>query len=128
MRKNDKMLDLEEIKRLCGGRTPGPWFIKYIATALRIMRKSGPDASDLEGYDDVQNCPRDEDAFFIAYMGTHADTLIAELTAARMVVDAAELFLDEFLSKKTCAPGALQRALNEYRSAEPQSPDAGREG
>ncbi len=61
--------------------TEGPWFVNYIANALRSMRKVGQDAADLDGYAPDLNCPRDDDAVFIAFARTSLPKLAQHVLA-----------------------------------------------
>ncbi len=81
------MTDLELARRLSAGRTKGPWRT-YDIYPKDYGEVFGPAPTTLG---DRITLGSSADAAFIAYFGTHADSLLDELEALRRIAEEAEI-------------------------------------
>ncbi len=96
------MIDLEECKRLCTGKTPGPWAwdsnnVLCCSTSFELV--IGQPANDA----------------FIAYFGTHADSLLDELEALRTLAENCETYF-QVEQCRDCNTTGIDAALSAWRS------------
>ncbi len=127
------MTDLELARRLSAGRTKGPWTYESAGdkpTLLRDLRAEHPKhwKESEQAYSRGGWIPFSvtiADAAFIAYFGTHADSLLDELEALRSVAEAAKNRVSENCycgpDDGMCAPcreqeELLDKALAAWRS------------
>jgi hypothetical protein len=115
-------IDIDHAKRLSEARTDGPWTVGNPFDACDGMIT----VLDKDGYTLVGDCcfgaQSDLDAVavvaFIAFCGTHFDSLIAELEALRKVAEAADGLEQAWIRTKwTGALKNLSVALKAWRES-----------
>ncbi len=91
---------LSEFRRLAEGRTPGPCYTRNCdgLTDWGIFSETYPDDERF----DLTDITHVKDTTFWAFCSTHADSIIAELTALRKVADAASYRLKIATTIITC--------------------------
>jgi hypothetical protein len=104
-------LDLEAIKALCGAATEGPWEVRKICGERYVF--SAPDG--LARFLNVESgalgftVQSETDCAFVAAARTALPALIAELSAARAVVEAAKEY-------KQAHSFIMHPQINEFRA------------
>lgn len=86
-------LDLAEFARLEAERTPGPWEANGTGAYVAMMSIFDDKIRKYVSAPQAGMCASDVDIAFITFCGNHASSILAELTAARKVVEAAEAFM-----------------------------------
>lgn len=87
------MIDLTYARRIAEGRTKGPWhWYQQFDGKVRVEDdEEGPIAYLCQDADEQRR-----NAFFIAYFGTHADSLLDELEKLRRVAEAGDKLIAEW--------------------------------